>query len=86
MPNIKSAKKRVLITQKKTLRNKSINSDLKTFIKKAATAIETNTEEKSNAVKVAIKKIDKACAKGILHKNTASRKKAALTRKLNESA
>ena len=76
MPNIKSAKKRVNVAAAKTLQNKRINSELKTEIKKAAAAI-------AEAVKVAVKKIDQAAAKGILHKNTAARKKSALDSKLN---
>ena len=86
MPNIKSAKKRVKVIATKTMINKAINSDLKTNIKKANQAIETGSENKAEAVRVAMKKIDKAAAKGILHKNTAARRKAALARKLNASA
>ena len=86
MPNIKSAKKRVKVIATKTMQNKAINSALKTEIKKANAAIESNAENKAAAVRVAIKKIDQAAAKGILHKNTASRKKAALDKKLNASA
>ena len=86
MPNIKSAKKRVKVIATKTLQNKAVNSALKTEIKKANAAIESNAENKAAAVRVAIKKIDQAAAKGILHKNTASRKKAALDKKLNAGA
>lgn len=86
MPNIKSAKKRVKVIATKTMINKAINSDLKTNIKKANQAIENGSENKAEAVRVAMKKIDKAAAKGILHKNTAARRKAALARKLNASA
>ena len=71
MPNIKSAKKRVKVIATKTLQNKAINSDLKTNIKKANLAIENKAENQAEAVRVAMKKIDKAAAKGILHKNTA---------------
>ncbi len=83
MPNIKSSKKRVKVIATKTLINKSYNSGLKTDIKKANLAVESNDANKADAVKVAIKKIDRAVAKGILHKNTAARKKSALARKLN---
>ena len=83
MPNIKSAKKRVKVIATKTARNKAINSALKTDIKKANTAIEANADDRAEAVRVAIKAIDKAAAKGILHKNTAARKKSSLARKLN---
>ena len=83
MPNIKSAKKRVKVIATKTARNKAINSALKTDIKKANIAIDTNNENKAEAVRVAIKAIDKAASKGVLHKNTAARKKSSLARKLN---
>ena len=83
MANIKSAKKRVKVLATKTLRNKAINTGLKTDIKKANIALETNADNKAEAVRVAIRAIDKATAKGILHKNTAARKKCALAHKLN---
>ena len=83
MPNIKSAKKRVKVIATKTLRNKSINSGLKTEIKKANAALDNNAENKAEAVRVAMKKIDQAADKGVLHKNTAARRKSALARKLN---
>ena len=86
MPNIKSAKKRVKVTATKTLINKAFNSSLKTEIKKANAAIDGNAADKEAAVRVAIKKIDQAAAKGVLHKNTASRKKSALDKKLNAGA
>lgn len=78
MPNIKSAKKRVLVSATKQARNKSANSALKTAIKKANAAIDANAEDKDALVKAAIKKIDQAAAKGLLHKNNAARKKSAL--------
>jgi len=83
MPNIQSAKKRVKVIATKTLNNKAINSELKTDIKKANLAIDNKAEEKTEAVRVAMKRIDQASAKGILHKNTAARRKSALARKLN---
>lgn len=86
MPNIKSAKKRVKVIAAKTLQNKAINSQLKTEIKKANAAIEANAENKETAVRVAVKKIDQAAAKGILHKNTAARRKSALDKKLRAGA
>ena len=86
MPNIKSAKKRVKVIATKTLQNKAANSALKTEVKKAVAAIESNSENKEQAVRTAVKKIDQAAAKGILHRNTAARKKAALGRKLNANA
>ena len=83
MPNIKSAKKRVIVTKTKTARNKARNSALKTAIKKANAAIEANAADKDVLVKIAIKKIDQAEVKGLIHKNNAARKKSALAKKLN---
>lgn len=85
MPNIKSAKKRVLVNKTKAARNKSANSALKTALKKANAAIDTNAADKADAVKTAEKKIDQAVAKGLIHKNNAARKKSALAVKLNKS-
>ena len=85
MPNIKSAKKRVIVNGNRAKRNKSANTALKTAIKKANIAIETNADDKELAVKAAVKKIDQACAKGLLHKNNAARKKSALVTKLNKA-
>lgn len=86
MPNIKSAKKRVKVIAVKTLQNKRAKSSLKTDIKKAQAAIESGAEDREQALRVAVKRIDQAAARGILHKNTAARKKAALQKKLNASA
>lgn len=83
MPNIKSAKKRVKVIATKTLINKAANSELKTTIKKANAAIKNNDANKAEAIRVAVKKIDQAVAKGILHKNTAARKKSQLAKKAN---
>lgn len=81
MPNIKSAKKRVKVIATKTAQNRAINSELKTTIKKADAAIAAGAENKAELVNAAIKKIDMAASKGILHKNTAARKKSALAKK-----
>ena len=83
MPNIKSAKKRVNVIAAKTAKNKANRSLLKTEIKKANAAIEANAADKDIAVKAAVKKIDQAVAKGLLHKNTAARRKSALAKKAN---
>ena len=83
MPNIKSAKKRVKVIATKTLRNKSLNSNLKTTIKKADAALASSSDDRAAAVTLAIKKIDQAAAKGLLHKNTAARRKSRLARRLN---
>lgn len=85
MPNIKSAKKRVKVIAAKTDRNKSVRSDLRTAIKKAELALANGEANKAETVKVAVKKIDKAVTKGILHKNNAARKKSQLATKLNKA-
>lgn len=85
MPNIKSAKKRVKVTEAKSMRNKAIKSSLKTALKKADAACTANAEDKNAVVTEAIKKVDQAAAKGIMHKNTAARKKSQLAVKLNKT-
>ena len=74
MANIKSAKKRVKIIATKTARNKAAKSALKTAIKKAYFAVDTNADNKQEAVRFAVKKLDQAAAKGILHASTRLRK------------
>ena len=84
MPNIKSAKKRVKVIEKKTLRNNMIKSAYKTAVKKFEQAIEAgNIEEAKTLFSEATKKIDQACTKGVIVKNTAARKKSSLSKKLN---
>ena len=84
MPNIKSAKKRVQVSGVRNERNKATKSELKTAIKKfEVAAAEGNRTEADGAYKVAVKKVDQAVAKGVLHKNNAAHKKSALTLKLN---
>lgn len=84
MPNIKSAKKRVGIIEKKTLRNNMIKSGYKSAVKKFESAVEAgNLEEAKTLFVEATKKIDQACSKGVIVKNTASRKKSNLSKKLN---
>ena len=82
MPNIKSAKKRVKVNAVKAARNKAARSALRTEIKNANAAIVAG-ENKEEALKAAVKKIDQAAAKGLLHKNTAARTKSALAKKAN---
>ncbi|MBQ6632649.1 MAG: 30S ribosomal protein S20 [Ruminococcus sp.] len=82
MPNIKSAKKRVKVIETKTMRNKAIKSDLKTALKKADAAVADNADNKEEVVRVAIKKVNMARSKGIIHKNKAARKVSQLAKKL----
>ena len=84
MPNIKSAKKRVKVIEKKTLRNNMIKSGYKSAVRKFDEAIEAgNIEEAKTLFSQATKKIDQACTKGVIVKNTAARKKSNLSKKLN---
>ncbi|MFR0823649.1 MAG: 30S ribosomal protein S20 [Clostridia bacterium] len=84
MPNIKSAIKRVNVIEKKTLRNNMIKSGYRTAVKKFEQAIEAgNVEEATTLFSEATKKIDQACTKGVIVKNTAARKKSNLAKKLN---
>lgn len=87
MANIKSAKKRILVINKKTMRNKMIKSGVKTAIKKVVVACQQNDKAAAQAALVAaVKSIDMACTKGVFHKNNASRKKSRLAKLVNKVA
>ena len=84
MPNIKSAIKRVSVIEKKTLRNNMIKSGFRTAIRKFEEAVDANDVKNAETLFVdATKKIDMACTKGVIVKNTAARKKSRLAKKLN---
>ena len=84
MANIKSAKKRVLVNQKKADRNKSIKSSVKTSIKKVEAAVVAKDKEAAVAALAnAISTIDKAATKGVYHKNNAARKVSRLSKAVN---
>lgn len=84
MANIKSAKKRVLVNQKKADRNKSIKSAVKTSIKKVEAAVVAKDKEAAVvALANAISTIDKAATKGVYHKNNAARKVSRLSKAVN---
>ena len=84
MPNIKSAKKRVKVIKTKTLQNQMVKSQMKTVIRKFNDSLTGGKAEAEACYKVAVKKIDQAVSRGIIHKNTAARKKSQLTLKLNK--
>ena len=87
MANIKSAKKRILVTEIKTARNKAIKSKVKTAIKKVDAAVAAKDQEAAKAaLLVATAEIDKATSKGVFHKNTASRKVSRLSKAVNAMA
>lgn len=81
MANIKSQKKRIITNAKRAERNKAVKSELKTRVKNATRAL--GTDEASDTLRLAVKRIDMAAAKGIIHKNQAARRKSRLMRKVN---
>lgn len=85
MPNIKSAKKRVLVSEANYQRNKACRSALKTALKKADAAIKANSDDAAETVKVAVKKLDQAATKGILHRNAVARKKSQLANRMKKA-
>ncbi len=84
MANIKSQKKRILTNAKSYERNKAVRAELKTRVKAAQAA--AGTDDSAEALRLAIKRIDKAAQKGVIHKNAAARKKSRLTKALNEAS
>ncbi|MBP3702472.1 MAG: 30S ribosomal protein S20 [Lachnospiraceae bacterium] len=87
LANIKSAKKRILVSQKRADKNKAIRSKVKTAIKKVEAAVAAKDKETAaTALKAAVSEIDKAQKKGIYHKNTAARKVSRLTIAVNKIA
>lgn len=85
MPNIKSAIKRVEIAQKRTIRNASIKSAVKTAIRKYEVALKSEAREVAETtLRSALVALDKAVTKGVLHKNAAARKKSRLTKRFNK--
>lgn len=87
MPNIKSAKKRVLVTEKKTERNKAVKSEVKTEVKKFLALVNSGDKAAATAkFPETCSIIDGAVSKGVLKKNTAANKKSGLAKKLNAMA
>ena len=87
MANIKSAKKRILVTEKRTAKNKSVRSKVKTAIKKVDAAIAANDKAAATeALRNAVSELDKATKKGVYHKNTCARKVSRLTIAVNKLA
>lgn len=86
MPNIKSAKKRVITSTVQRLRNKSEMSALRTAVKKMEQTLERDADEAKMLMPGLCKELDQAAAKGLIHKNVAARKKSRLMQRLNKSA
>ena len=82
MPNIKSAMKRVKVSKKKNLRNRMVKTGVKTAIKKYQVALIEGVAPASAQLSATTSAIDKAVAKGVMHKNTANRRKARLAKAL----
>ena len=84
LANIKSAKKRILVSRKRADRNKSVRSRIKTAVKKVEVAIEAGDKAAATeALRAAVSELDKATKKGIYHKNTTARKVSRLTKAVN---
>jgi small subunit ribosomal protein S20 len=86
MPNIKSAIKRVKTTKAKNMRNRIKKSELKTTLRKFREAVNANAPDAQEALRIAIKKVDQAAAKKLIHKNAASRKKSQLQKAFNAAS
>lgn len=87
MPNIRSAKKRMRIEEKRRLRNASVKSTVRTYVTKARNAIADDAEapETEEAIREAISNLDRAVSKGVLHANNAARRKSRLMARLHKA-
>ena len=83
MANTKSAIKRIRTSEKRRLRNRTVRSRVRSLLKTARAAVTTPGDDARTAVLQAIRTLDKAVTKGVIHRNTAARKKSALARRLN---
>ena len=84
VPNIKSQKDRVVQAKKEAMHNKAIKTSLKTVIKKADAAIDSNAADKDAMIRAAVAAIDSAKSKGVIHKNTAARKISRMAKRNNK--
>jgi small subunit ribosomal protein S20 len=82
--NIKSQKKRILTNEKARVANKAVRSELKTRTKAAVAA--AGSEGSADALKAAVRKLDKAAAKGVIHDNAAARRKSRLMKRVNSAS
>ena len=81
MANNKSQKKRILTNEKARLRNKSVKSELKTYVRRVREAVEAGDKDAAlEHLKAASRKLDKAVSKGVIHKNQAANRKSALAK------
>ncbi len=84
MPNIKSAKKRVKVSEKKNLHNRMVKSGVRTSVKKFEASLNGDAANAAAALNETVSAIDKAAAKGVIHKNAANRRKARLAKRLSK--
>jgi len=85
MPNTKQALKRMRVTEKRTARNRHVKSTVKTAVRRfGETLAKGSLESASDKLTAAVKVLDKAAGKGVLHKNTAARKKSRMAKRLNK--
>ncbi len=82
MANIKSQIKRNRTNEKAHARNKAVRSELRTRVKQAVTATDSGAEDATELTRLAVRRIDKAATKGVLHKNTAARRKSRIMKRL----
>lgn len=86
MPNTKQALKRMRVTAKRTARNRHVKSTVKTAVRRFSDTLgQGDLDTTRDTLKTAIKKLDKAVSKGVVHKNAAARKKSRLTKRLNKA-
>ena len=85
MPNIKSAKKRVLVAERNHEKNVAVKSSIKTAVKKVIEAVKNDKDKVQELLNRAYKLLDSSVSKGVLHKNTAARKKSRLTKFVNKT-
>ncbi|MBX5490368.1 MAG: 30S ribosomal protein S20 [Chloroflexi bacterium] len=85
MANTKSARKMIRVAERRRQRNKAIRSAVRTFVKKAERAIYTDVANSTESVIAAIRALDRAVTKGVLHRNNAARRKSRLMKKLNRA-
>lgn len=86
MANIKSAMKRIRQSEKRRARNRVVRSRMRTYVKRANTALASGEEDAVEAVRAAIAELDRAAKKGVIHANNAARRKSRLMKKLNAAA
>jgi len=86
LPNTKSAIKMMRVAERRRVRNKAVRSSVRTYVKKAEQAIGQGAEVTAEAVKAAVRALDKAATKGVIHRNNAARRKSRLMRKASRAA